>query len=145
MANYNKLGFAFTGLRTVSFAVIESAYKKTGDTNLLTGLGFGLDIDDQTIICNAKFSFEKKKDQPFLILELQALFEINNDDFMKKVKQEDDSYLLTNGLAIHFAVLTVGSARGVLHAKTEGTVYNEYLLPTIDVKKMIPEDIVFEI
>lgn len=141
---YNKLGFAFTGLRTTSFAKIEAAYKKTGETDLITALGFGLDIDDYTITCNTKFSFERKKDQPFLILEIQALFEINKSDFLKKVRQKDNSYLIVHDLAVHFAVLTVGAARGVLHAKTEGTIYNQFLLPTIDVKELIPEDIILK-
>ena len=139
---YNKLGFAFTGLRTVSFALIDSAYKKTGSTDLLSQLGFGVDIDDHTITCNTKFSFEKKKDQPFLIVEVQGLFEIEKKDFQSKVKQEDGSFLITKDLATHFAVLTIGSARGVLHAKTEGTTFNQYLLPTIDVKSIIQEDVV---
>lgn len=141
---YNKLGFAFTGLKTLSFAIIDKAYKKTGETNLMTGLGFGLDIDDHVVTCNARFSFEKKKDQPFLILEVQALFEIEKNDFLNKVKQNDDTYLVAKGLAVHFAVLTIGSARGILHAKTEGTPFNEFLLPTIDVNNMLAEDVIFE-
>lgn len=141
---YNKLGFAFTGLRTVSFATIEKAYKKTGETNLITGLGFGLDIEDQTVTCNTRFSFEKKKDQPFLILEVQALFQIEKNDFINKMKQNDNTYLVTKNLAVHFAVLTIGSARGILHAKTEGTSFNEFLLPTIDVNNILIEDVTFE-
>lgn len=58
---YNQLGFALTGLRTVSFAPIDSAYKKTGETNLLSGLSFGIDIDDHTITCTVEFAFEKKE------------------------------------------------------------------------------------
>jgi|SRR6056297_1766248 len=139
---YNKLGFAFTGLRTVSFATIEAAHKKTGETDLITGLGFGIDVEDHTITCTVRFSFEKKKDQPFLILETEGFFEIHKNDFLKKVKQSDNSFLITRDLATHFAVLMIGSARGVLHAKTEGTVFNQYLLPTLDVQDMIKEDLI---
>ncbi|QXP58373.1 hypothetical protein [Olleya sp. HaHaR_3_96] len=140
---YNKLGFALSGLRTVSFATIDTAYKKNGTVNLVSNLGFGIDTDKHVISCNVKFTFEKKADQPFLILEVKALFEIEKNDFINKVKQEDGTYLVAKGLAVHFAVLSIGAARGVLHAKTEGTVYNEYLLPTIDVQQMVEEDIVF--
>ncbi|MGO1584789.1 hypothetical protein [Mesonia sp.] len=142
---YNQLGFALSGLRTVSFAQIDAAYKKTGKTDLISSLGFGIDINDHTISCKARFSFEKKKDQPFLILEVESLFKIEKNDFKNKVKQEDNSYLVSKELAMHFAVITVGSSRGILHAKTEGTRYNEYLLPTIDVKQMIPENVFFKL
>lgn len=141
---YNKLGFAFTGLRTVSYAIIEKAYKKTGETNLMTELGFGLNMDDHVVTCNTRFSFEKKKDQPFLILEVQALFEFEKDDFLNKVKQNDNTYLVARALAVHFAVLTIGSARGILHAKTEGTLYNEFLLPTMNVNNILENDLIFE-
>ena len=33
MATYNQLGFALVGLKTISFATIESSHKKTGETN----------------------------------------------------------------------------------------------------------------
>ncbi len=138
---YNQLGFAFTGLRTVSFATIDSAHKKSGETNIITALSFGLDIEHYTITCIARFSFEKKKDQPFLLLEVQSLFEIDENDFLTKVKQKDNSYLIAKGLAIHFAVLTVGAARGILHAKTENTMYNAYLLPTIDLNQLVLDDV----
>ena len=139
---YNKLGFAFNGLRTLSFAQIETAYKKTGAVDLITQLGYGVDIDDHTIACTTKFLFEKKKEQPFLIIEVQALFIIEELDFTDKIKQRDGSFLITKDLAKHFAVLTIGSSRGVLHAKTEGTMFNQYLLPTIDVGTLIQQDIV---
>ncbi|UNY97750.1 hypothetical protein MQE36_11710 [Zhouia spongiae] len=141
---YNQLGFAFTGLRTVSFAIIDTAYKKTGETNLITGLGFGLDIDDHIVTCNTRFSFEKKKGQPFLLLEVQATFEIEKNDFLSKIKQGEHKYIVKKNLAVHFAVLTIGSARGILHAKTDGTPFNEFILPTIDVNNMLQEDVRFE-
>ncbi len=139
---YNKLGFAFIGLQTISFAQIDAAYKKTGNIDLISQLGFGINEDDHTITCTTKFSFEKKKDQPFLILELQGFFEIIKNDFENKVKQTDNSFLITKDLATHFTVLMIGSARGVLHAKTEGTIFNQYLLPTMDVNSMIQKDLV---
>jgi hypothetical protein len=140
---YNKLGFAFVKLRTLSFATIDTAYKKTGNVNLSSGLNFGLDMDKYMITCSAKFSFQNSKNQPFLILEVQGLFEIEKNDFKTKVQKEDGSYLISKGLATHFAVLTIGAARGVLHCKTEGTPYNQYLLPTIDVKQMVSDDLIF--
>ncbi|TXD83202.1 hypothetical protein ESY86_13505 [Subsaximicrobium wynnwilliamsii] len=84
-----------------------------------------------------------KVNQPFLILEVQALFEIKKNDFEDKVKQDDGSYLVAKGPAFHFALLAVGSARGILHTKTEGTAYSGYLLPTIDVKQLVEQDVVF--
>jgi|SRR5690606_2463194 len=140
---YNKLGYALNGLRTKSFAIIEKAYKKNGEAIFFAEIGFGLDIDNHVVTCNTRFSFEKKKDQPFLILEVQAIFEIKESDFLSKMKQDDGTYLVTKVLAINFAILTISSARGILHSRTEGTVFNEFLLPPMDIDGLIEEDVIF--
>ena len=140
--DFNKLQFQFVGLKTVSFAIIEQAYKKTGETTLQTGIGLGLDVDDHSVLCNVKFEFNRKKEQPFLILEVQGQFEVEPVFFRKLLSEKKKEYVIPKALATHFAVLTIGSARGILHAKTEGTLYNQFLLPTIDVKQMIQEDFV---
>ena len=42
-------------------------------------------------------------------------------------------------------MITVGTLRGVLHAKTENTEFNEFFLPTINVTDLIKEDIRFNL
>jgi hypothetical protein len=41
-------------------------------------------------------------------------------------------------------MITVGTCRGILHAKTENTKFNQFLIPTINVAELIKEDSVFE-
>lgn len=43
----------------------------------------------------------------------------------------------------HLVMLSIGSTRGVLHAKTENTMFNKFLLPTINVNELIKEDMKF--
>jgi len=42
-----------------------------------------------------------------------------------------------------YAMLTAGALRRILHAKTEGTSFNKYVLPTINVTGIIKEDAKF--
>lgn len=105
-------------------------------------MDFGVDEKKHSIHCTTKFEFEHQKNQPFLILEIQALFEIDKNDFESKMKQQNASFLIPKEFAIHFAALKLGATRGILHTKTENSLYNQYLLPTINVVKMVPEDIV---
>jgi hypothetical protein len=37
-------------------------------------------------------------------------------------------------------MITVGTARGVLHAKTEGTTLNKFFIPTVNVVEMVTDD-----
>lgn len=42
-------------------------------------------------------------------------------------------------------MLTIGTARGVLHSKTESTPFNSFLLPTLNVNELVKKDVVFKI
>ena len=46
------------------------------------------------------------------------------------------------GFLQHLATITLGTARGILFQKTEGTKYNIYHLPLLDVTSAIKEDLV---
>lgn len=43
------------------------------------------------------------------------------------------SIMVPKSLLTHFAVLTVGTTRGILHAKTENTRLNHFSLPPVNV------------
>ena len=57
---------------------------------------------------------------------------------------EHQKLTVQKGFLQHMAVLTVGTTRGILHAKTENTPFNRYHLPTINLKDMINQDSVFQ-
>jgi len=82
----------------------------------------------------------------FLVLEISCLFRIE-DISWAKIHSEDNSNLLVvpKNLATHLLILTIGTARGVLHAKTENTEFNKFSLPTLDVSNLIQEDVVINI
>ncbi len=56
---------------------------------------------------------------------------------------EKKEFLLPKKLMVHLTVLTIGATRGILHAKTEGTIYNEFVLPTVNVDALINGDLIF--
>ena len=39
-------------------------------------------------------------------------------------------------------MIAVGTARGILHAKTEATKFNQFLIPPINVVELIKDDII---
>ena len=45
----------------------------------------------------------------------------------------------------HFAVQTVGTARGILHCKTEGSQFNGIILPPVNVTELVTEDMILPI
>lgn len=40
-------------------------------------------------------------------------------------------------------MITVGTARGVMHSKTDGTEFNKFLLPTLSIDDLVSKDAEF--
>jgi hypothetical protein len=84
-------------------------------------------------------SFESNKNR-FLSIEASCQFKITEDAWSNFLDQDTNTLKVSKGFLSHLAVLTIGTTRGILHAKTEGTCFNKYVLPTINVTEIIKED-----
>lgn len=135
-----KVGFALLGLKTEQFATFEENFSQKKKTNLTTGLEFKINKDVKQISVFATFTFEQTK-KAFLKIQISCHFGIAPDSWDKFCSES--SIVFPKGFMAHLTMLTVGSARGVLHAKTDGTQFNKFLLPTIDVTTLINEDAEF--
>lgn len=74
-------------------------------------------------------------------LEVACEFELS-DDTLKELQNEEGNYIFPVGLQQHFAVITIGTARGVLHERTKGTAMNEFFIPLINLAKFVNKDMV---
>lgn len=137
-----RVGFILIGLKTEQFAIFEDNYSSKDDVELKTELEFKINEKTKTIGVFTTFIFEQKK-QAFLKLQISCQFKINEDSFDSFCKESEIT--VPKELLIHITMITVSSARGVLHAKTEGTEFNKFLLPTMDVTKMVKEDVSFSL
>lgn len=138
MPTFNDLGFAFVNIKTKQFATIKEAYRKTGDLQLEADAGYGISVEKKQIVVNTRFRFYKKE-SPFITLEVDCFFEINKKGW-KTFERDNGDIILPNNLIGHLTVLSIGTTRGILHTKTEGTRYNKYILPTINVNELIDND-----
>ena len=141
MPSFNDLGFAFLNIKTSQFAVIEEAYRKTGELAIQADNKYGVSIEKRQIVVKLHFRFYKTE-SPFISIEVACYFEIDKKGW-KQLVNENGDVLLPKNLLSHLTVLTVGTTRGILHSKTEGTKYNKYILPTINVNQLVEEDVLF--
>ena len=137
-----KIGFSLLKISTEQFAIIEEAYNEKGNLLVSTSLRYGADEENKIIAVFSLFSFESNK-KPFLIIEASCQFKITNDAWANMLGQDSNTLKVPQGFLSHLAVLTIGTTRGILHAKTEGSCYNKYVLPTINVTEIIKEDAIF--
>lgn len=107
------------------------------------GFGFGVDMENRAIAVSMEFVLHKGE-KPLLKQSITCFFEISPDDFDSQLRKEKE-VVLPCGFGKHLAMLTTGTARGVLFANTKNTVFNKYLIGLINVDEMFNEEIAIEI
>jgi len=136
------IGFLLQDIQTVQFATFDESFTEDGKTELNTGLKFGIDEKEHLIEVIASVKFLQKK-KPFLKLDIACRFTITDEawnDFLK-----DKQIIIPVAFIRHLSVITIGTTRGVLHAKTENTPFQQFLLPAINVQEMITEDLIIDL
>jgi len=137
--------FSLKQILTHQFAMIEDAYKSDQKVNFAFELNFSTNANDNMIRVGTKMRFEQNQ-VPFLLLETSCSFKIKEEDWKAMIKENDcATIILPKDFATHLTMLTVGTARGVLHAKTENSDFNKFFVPTIDLTKIIKDDAILEI
>lgn len=138
----NSVGFALQGIKTEQFAIFEENYVPKKDIGLSTGLQFKLDNQNRQIGVFLSFEFIQGK-KIFLKIQVSCHFKIEENAWNSFI--EEDKLVVPKEFLAHLAMITTGTTRGVLFAKTEGTQFSKYIVPTINVAEMIKEDASFDI
>jgi hypothetical protein len=139
--NFN-IGFSLFEIKTDQFALFEENYSNKGNINLGTDLTFGLNKENKVFSVTAKFTFEMKK-KPFMSIQITCYFAINETNWNDFVNGNRITF--PKQFVSHMAMLTVGTSRGILHTKTENTIFNSYILPTTNVAEIISDDVWFDV
>lgn len=138
-----KIGFALIRITAEQFLIQEEGFSENGIVRIGSSFKFGSDYNQRTFTCYAEFTFESDN-KPFIIVEAGCHFQIADKSWEQMTDKKSNSVKIPKDLLIHFAVLTVGTTRGILHAKTENTGFSNYFLPTINVSALIKKDLVLK-
>lgn len=140
MAN-TKINFVLVGIKTDQFALLDTKVSEKKQVDFNSNIRFKLNSSARRIGVFSTFEYAQGKNM-FIKLAVSCHFEVAEEawnDFLK-----NDQFIVPVGFARHLSMLTVGTARGILHCKTEGTPYNAFLLPTINVTELVTDDLVFK-
>lgn len=138
----NEIGFALRGIKTEQFAVLEEHFSPKKEVELSTNFHFKLNAEEHQVGVYTTFQYEQGK-KVFIKLEVSCHFEIEEETF--KGFKNANQICIPVGFMRHLSVITIGTARGILHSKTENTLFNSFLIPTINVTEALKEDIVFHL
>ena len=140
------VNFRLVRLSTDQFGILRDMYEPDAPIGVYTQLSFGAEEKEEIVVVSASFRFESEnKTAPFIILETKAYFQIKSESWKSMYDAETNALTLEKGFARHISVITVGTSRGILHCRTEGTDMNHVILPLINIEKILSEDIVINI
>lgn len=139
-----KINFALRKVATKQFAIIEKNFSETGKISLGIGFNFIANAKQNSIAVFILFQFESDNN-PFLVVEGGCYFGIKEDAWLEMINESKDTLIVPKGFMCHMSMLTIGTNRGILHSKTEGTKFNKYFIPTINVTELIKEDVPFSL
>lgn len=103
--------------------------KENGTLDLNFDFQFGVNNDKRFVKTISKFKFLLDKEE-MLTIAVSCEFEFEPTGWAFFVKEEQ--LVLPKGLLEMLAAFTMNTARGVLHAKTEGTKMNKLIIPMIN-------------
>ncbi|HOH74159.1 MAG TPA: hypothetical protein PKW38_00095 [Paludibacteraceae bacterium] len=137
-----QVGFALKGIKTEQFAIFEENYSPKKETSLGTELQFKLDQNNKQIAVFLGFEFLQGK-KVFLKIQVSCHFKIEESSWNSLI--QENKLIVPKGFLAHLAMITTGTSRGVLFAKTEATPFSTFIVPTLNVAEMIKEDVSFDI
>lgn len=134
--------FRMRSIEVPQYAVLADKCPETLDhARLDTHIAFAADVKLRIIACKMKFVF-KDSENILEVIEIVCSFEVAPQCWEEFVS--DSKVTIPKSLLTHIAFHTVGTARGVLFAKSEGTPFSKIILPAINVEGMIESDMVVE-
>jgi len=136
-----QIGFQLINITTEQFATIPDAFDKSiKEITFSVNIDFGVNKEERVIASVVKIQFEQKK-STFLIIEISNHYNIEQSGWDEMNKDDKNKLIIPKDFATHLLILTIGTLRGVLHAKTENTEFNQFVLPTLNISELIQSDI----
>ena len=133
--------FRMFRISTGQFAILSTDAPQ-GDVDINTNMELKHTNDGSAIQVHATFSFNEKEKQ-VMVLDTTCEFAIHPDDLRSITKERQ--VVIPKELIDYFIAQTVGTARGILHCKTEGTPFNGIIIPPMNVTVMFKDDMVIDL
>ena len=133
----NSIPYRIRSIKTLQYAIFPEKYVNDKEFGVNIAVHFDVRSDYCDIRNKLKLDFYQK-DTLFLTTEIQTNFAIEQS----AAKQLKEDKRIPVGFLRYMATISVGTARGIIHARTEGTALCELVLPPVNLTNIINEDLV---
>lgn len=125
-------------IKTQQFALFPEKFVNGNGVAVKAEYEFKVHTDLCTVLCVSKFSYSQD-DNLLLTTQIDCTFGVSQDGF----QELHQSRTIPAGFLQYLATISTGTARGIIHTKTEGTVLNSVVLPPINLLEIIKDDLHF--
>ena len=132
--------FRMVKINIGQFAILTDVAPVEG-ISYTVGLGFSSATNAKRIGCDFSVEFAHNE-KPVIKLGVFCEFEISPEDWDGRIK--DNSLIVTKDELGFFANQTVGVARGIMFCKTEGSPFSQFIVPPINLVKLIKGDFIID-
>ena len=126
-------------IKTLQFAIFPEKFINGEKVQTSASFGFAYNLSTGSIRCTATIEF-MQNEVLLLTTEVQCFFSIAPEGIEQLLQQQE----IPVGFLQYMGTITTGTVRGIIHAKTEGTVLNSIVLPPLNLTEAITEGIRIE-
>lgn len=133
--------FKLVDINTEQFATFEENFDPaSSQLSIDFGVDFKLDRDQNLLGVFTRYDFSQE--EKILVMECACSFHFSAEYWSSRIEGKTISFSPT--VLTHLLVLSVGTARGIIHAK-KPKKFQHLLLPTMNVSKILVDDLVFSL
>lgn len=132
-----KIPFRINHINVSQFAIFPENAEGAEDIEIQTEITFKITKGARNILCKTIFSY-LNGDKVIMKLDLENNFEVSSEGAAAIIKEKKVSVDFQR----YLATISTGTARGVIYAKSEGTVVSSLVLPPINLTEFIKDDVI---
>lgn len=127
--------FRMTRVTIDQFAILAEKTTDFSQWKVDISFRYGYSPSGKYLDMKSKYVFYSPEEK-WIILDLTCRFTFDSDDEFVK----DDAIVIPKEVLLNLGVHCIGTARGIVVCKTEGTALSAVILPPIDLNQIIKED-----
>lgn len=144
MQKEKAIEFSLRQIETVQFATFGDGKCDVDLLNQQIEFSFGASYENYIIGCIFHYTLAIE-DKPFITIEVACHFNVEEEFWKQLINIKVKKLSLPKKFAQHLANITVGTSRGVLHSKTEGTLFNQYPVSLINLEEIFEGDAIISL
>lgn len=131
--------FRISQIKTLQFAMFPDLLVNGEKVLVTSEFNFSVNKPLSSVRCISKYNYTQDE-KLLLTTEIACYFDISDEGSKELTNQGK----LTVDFLRYMATISTGTARGIINAKTEGTVLNSVILPPINLVEAIKTDFILQ-